>query len=43
LQATLLKEDDREADSDFKEHRAELVLIWRDGGESRVRIRENSG
>jgi hypothetical protein len=37
------KEDDREADSDRKEYGSELMLIWRDGGESRVRIRENSG
>ena len=36
------KEDDGEADSDGKEHRSELLLIWRDGGESRVRRRENS-
>ena len=43
MQATLLKEDDREADSDREEHGSELMLIWRDGGESRVRIRENSG
>jgi Glycosyl hydrolase family 3 C-terminal domain len=28
---------------EFVVHRAELMLIWRDGGESRVRIRENSG
>jgi hypothetical protein len=27
----------------FVVHGAELMLIWRDGGESRVRIRENSG